>query len=741
MQVRLTRCSWPVITGPRKPSNLQVGWVSQRSQPVANRVVLNGMSLRALFNPRTVAVIGASTVKGSVGNDIAQNLATQGYQGKLYFVNPKGGTLYGHRLLRDISEVNDEVDLAIVAVPAAAVITVLQQAFTKKLKAAVVISAGFKEVGKTHEEAALAQICEDHGVSLIGPNCLGLINPELKLNASFAPLMPQVGPIAFISQSGAICASVLDYARQRGMGFSKFISVGNKALIGETELLEYLYHDSQTKVIALYVEQLKEIQHLRQTVLKITRGKPSKPILILKSGRTAAGQKAASSHTGSLGGSDDGYEALFAQIGVIRAESISELFDFAGCFADNSLLKNNRVVVITNAGGPGVITADELLESGMRLAELSAETKSRLQQFLPAAASVRNPVDILGDADDERYQKALQLVLQDERVDAIQIILTPQSMTPVEKVAQAIVKARHRNKKPLVVTFMGQKLVEEGLDILHTHQVATTTFPEPGARSLGALHKFVQWLKPRNQRHFAYPDIDRERVQRLMAPFQGKAEKLLPLDVTMQILDAYGFPLVKRATVTTPAAALQFAQSVRGEVVLKVVSPDINHKSDVGGVMLHVTPDQVATAYAELLKRVKKNRPQARITGVEMMEMVSDEGLEIILGASSDRSLGKQLMVGLGGVYTEALQDVAWGIAPLTQADAARMIHSLKSAKILAGIRGQGPLASEVVVECLGRLSILVTDFPQIKELDINPLKVLSQKKGALVLDGRIILT
>jgi len=698
------------------------------------------MSLKALFYPRSMAVIGASTVPGSVGNDVAKNLATQGYQGKLYFINPKVGTLYKHPLIADINQVEGDIDLVIIAVPAKIVLTVLQQTLAKKAKAAVVISAGFKEVGNVDGELALAQLCDDHGITLIGPNCLGLINPEIQLNASFAPLMPSVGPIAFISQSGAICASVLDYARQRGLGFSKFISVGNKALVGEKELFEYLYHDPKTQVIALYVEQLRDIEELRQAAVKMSRGKPHKPILILKSGRTLAGQKAANSHTGSLSGSDSAYDALFTQTGMIRADSISELFDFAECFANNSQLLNNRVAIITNAGGPGVLTADEAMKSGLRLAQLNKNTQEKLRSFLPAAASVQNPIDILGDATDERYGQTLNAILADDNVDAVQIILTPQSMTPVEATAQAIVKARRRSQKPLVVTFMGQKLVAAGLEVLHDHKIAATTFPEPGAKSLGAMQSFMQWLRPRNLHTFGFRDVDRDKVNHILESYKGKALKLLSSDDVFEILKAYRFPLIKRVVVTSSQEAEKKTQHWGGQVVLKIVSPDINHKSDVDGVMLAVDHAQLADRYIQLLKQVKKAAPHAQLAGVEVMEMITDEGLEIILGVTTDAHLGKQLMVGLGGIYTEALQDVAWGLAPLNHSDADQMIAGLKTNKILAGIRGRGPLAADMIVECLGRLSMLVTDFPEIKELDINPLKVLDEKKGALVLDARIIL-
>lgn len=695
---------------------------------------------RSLFYPKSIVIVGASTQPESVGNEITKNILKQGYRGRVFLINPKGGNLYGRKLLPSLESITEPIDLAVIAIPARFVVDSVKELLKHKIKAIIVISAGFREVGNIEAETELAMVCEDHAVTLIGPNCLGMINAEIKLNASFAPLMPASGPIAFVSQSGAICASVLDYARQRGIGFSKFISIGNKAMTGEAELLEFLYKDPKTKVIAMYVEQLRESHRIRQIATKITRGKPAKPIIILKSGRTTAGQKAAMSHTGSLGSSDQAYEALFAQAGIIRAEGIDELFDFAECFARNPDLKNNRVAVITNAGGPGVLTTDALAEDGLRLAELTASTREKLKSFLPPAASVKNPVDILGDADAKRYHQTMTAVLADDQVDAVQVILTPQSMTEVEATAKAIVSAKRRTAKPVIATFLGQELVEEGLEVLYENQVATAAFPEDGARALSALHRFRQWLRPKKVKPTAFSNVNPDKVRKILTKARHTPHKLLPTEQTFSILSAYGFPMNKQWIATSLEEVEDLADRLKVPVAVKIISPQISHKSDVGGVQLNVKPTELVKTYQAMMKHLKKIRPKAELSGVEIMPMVDDEGVEVILGMTTDPQLGKQVLVGLGGIYTEALQDVSWGLAPLTEDDIAKMIDSLKTAKILAGIRGHGPLATEVLKECLGRLSQLVTDFPEIAEVDINPLKVLDQKKGAVVLDARIVM-
>lgn len=696
------------------------------------------MSLDTIFYPKSVAVIGASHQAGTVGNEIAKNLATQGFRGKLYFVNPKGGRLYGHRVLVDPTGIKTPLSLAIIAIPAPLVVEEIKRLTLLGVKSVVVISSGFAESGNKKAQDELSKVCREKNITLIGPNCLGILNPDIKLNASFAPLMPTRGSIAFISQSGALCASVLDYARRLNIGFSKFVSVGNKALVGEAELLEYLYHDHRTKVIAIYMEELEEVELLKLIVPHITQGKPNKPIIVLKAGRTGEGQKAALSHTGSLGGSDQAYEALFAQTGMIRAQTIEELFDIIECFTRNQTLKNDRIAVITNAGGPGVITADALATNRLKLAQLSSQTIAKLKKFLPKSASLGNPIDILGDATAERYEKTLEAVLFDSNVDAVEVILTPQSTTEINKTAKAIVKLKKSFKKPLVVTFMGEGLVKSGVDILNENKVATTYFPEFAASALSALNVFRKWQEVKKQKPYHFKNINPKLVRHILDSNLAQIGKPFSMEMAFNILDAYGFPTVKRWIVTSKSSASKLATKIEGPLALKILSPDINHKSDVGGVVLNVQESNLAGNYQNLINKITETLPKARIDGVLVMPMINEDALELIIGAKTDARLGKQILVGLGGTFTEVIQDISWGLAPLTRNDIERMIAHLKIAKILAGLRGHEPFAVEKVVECLGRLSQLVVDFPQIYEVDINPLKVLSKGKDAFVIDVRM---
>jgi acetyl coenzyme A synthetase (ADP forming)-like protein len=698
------------------------------------------MSLVAAFSPKSIAIIGASHDKGSVGNDLVKNLIESKFKGRIYPVNPKGGMLYGLPVCRLISEIKGDLDLVVIAVPAVIVPQVLHEAAFKHVKAAVVISAGFKEIGNHHLEQEIADICRKHKITLIGPNCLGIQNPTAKLNASFASSMPSAGPLAFVSQSGAICSSVLDYAQERGLGFSKFMSIGNKALLDEATILKFLYRDPQTKVILMYLEDVTNVKALLEAAFKVTHGRVSKPIIVLKSGSTAAGSQASRSHTGALAGSDAAYEALFAQSGMMRAESMSELFDLAECFAYNKVLSSKHVAVITNAGGPGVLTTDSIVEEGLQLAQLSEKTIATLKEALPKAANVHNPVDVLGDADADRYHVALQTVIKDPAVGGALVLLTPQTMTEVKQTAQAIIKVKKTTQKPIVVSFMGEAAVEPGLDLLHRAGVATTLFPEPAARVLSRLHDFHVWLQPQNRSTFRFSDINKEQVAKIITAYQGKKSgTFLSADDVVRVLRAYGFPLIKRKLVTTESE-LGELRGFPNKVVLKIVSPDIIHKTEVGGVVLDVPKEQVSTEYKALLQRVKKKYPSAEITGVEVMEMVGSDGFELILGITTDPALGKLVMVGWGGIYAEVIKDTRWGLAPLNQEDAKRMIHELEAFQIIKGFRGKPPLDKAYLIRVLGRLSQLVMDFPQIKELDINPLLLKKNGSGASVLDARIAL-
>lgn len=693
-------------------------------------------NLDLIFNPRSVALVGASRRVGSVGNDIAKNLV-KNFPGSVFLVNPKAKRLLGRPCYADLAAIKKPVDLMVIAVPAALVPSVLETGGQLGIKGAVVISAGFKEAGRADLEAELIAISKKYKINLIGPNCLGVINPEKKLNASFAGLMPPRGELAFISQSGALGTAILDVAANLGLGFSKFISIGNKAVIAEDKMLAYLKKDKATKVVGLYAEQLANPDELLKQFRSLTLGSAPKPVVVLKSGHTRAGAGASASHTGSLAGNDAAYQALFNQSGVIRARTAKELFDYLCVFYNNPLVAAKKVALITNAGGPGVLAVDVLTERGLSLASLSTKTQASLKKILPVAASVSNPVDLLGDAPARRYQESLEILNRDQNVDAFLVILTPQSMTEVDATAQALIAFKKKTKRPLAVVFMGQELSARGRELLCAHKVAVYAWPEAAAHALATLNDFCQQREIKRGAVPVFKDLKKERVEKILSAAQARGVKVLPEPDVQEIFKAYGLPVLQNYQVKSAAGAEEVGKKIKTSLALKIISPDILHKSDAGGVSLNVPAPEAARAYRELLKRVKAKKPRAKIEGVLISEMISG-GQELIIGSVREPSLGATIMVGLGGIYTEILQDVAFGLNPLTKTDVKLMLKQLKGAKILAGARGQGVLDQEALSDCILRLAQLVKDWPQIKEVDINPLVI--KEQGAIALDGRMII-
>lgn len=697
------------------------------------------MHVSELFYPSSIAIIGASRTPKSVGNDVVKNLVHQGYQGKIYPVNPQADELYGLKVYPSVKEIPKKIDLVVVAIPAKFVVKAIEDASKKGAKAAIVISAGFKEMGNVALEQELKEVCERLNIALIGPNCLGVINPEIRMNASFAGIMPGFGNIAFISQSGALCSSVLDYAREYNLGFSKFLSIGNKACIDEVKLLEYLAEDEQTKVIAMYVEQLEDAQKFISVAKKVTQGKNPKPILILKSGRTVEGAAAIASHTGSLAGGDAAYDALFAQAGIIRPNTIRELFEFIDIFAHNPIRKVENVTIVTNAGGPGVITTDQVMQSGLTLSKLSKNTKDRLQAFLPVAASVNNPVDILGDAKADRYQQTLEVLCADPHIDALVILLTPQTMTEVEETAKAIIEIKKSCNKPMVISFMGKESVDSAIRLMEKELLSTTTFPELAVRGLAAMGQSVNHSGLPKEQSFKVK-ADAKLAGEIIEKQKRAGYTALTEEQALHVFDAYQLPTLKRTALLTKADAKNAMHEFSAPVALKIISPDILHKSDVGGVMLHVAPENIQSAYEDLLDQVKKNVPSAKLVGVLAVEMAPANGVELIVGAKQIPGLGTLVMVGLGGVYVEIFKDIQFGFAPLRKDFARRMIEGLQSFPILQGSRGHQGYDTDALLEILGKVSQLVTDYPSITELDMNPVLILPKGEGCRVLDARIML-
>ncbi len=700
--------------------------------------------LDPVFHPQSIAVVGASTRPGTVGNDILRNLIYAEFKGSVYPVNPKTKSIYAVHAYSALREIPGEVDLAVLIVPASAILGVVDEAIAKGVKGLVVISAGFKEIGGEGAvlEKRLAAKVREAGIPLIGPNCLGIINtdPEVSMNAAFGRKMPEPGNLAFISQSGALCTSVLDYAEERQMGFSKFISFGNKADVNEIDLLDYLAKDEKTKVIAMYLEDVTNGRRFIETVRDIF-WETHKPMLCLKSGRSPEGAKAVSSHTGSLAGSDSVYNALLAQSGVQRVETIAELFDYAALYTMQPMPRGGRIAIITNAGGPGIMATDAAVRHKLKLAELSDGTKAKLKPALPAAASLRNPVDVIGDARADRYKAALRTVLEDENVDMGLVILTPQSMTDIEETAAVVPEAIKGINKPVVCSFMGARDVALGAKILRTAGVPNYPFPEDGVKSLAAAHWLVNSLEIPRRQMTTFDDLDVSGAARMIAELvDGQPKRYLTQAECRPLLTAYRLPLLRSEVAHSTADAARIAEEFRTPVVMKVMSADVVHKLDAGGVILNLQgADEACAGYKRILTNVEKAVPGAKIEGV-LVEQMARKGVEVILGASRDSRFGPLMMFGLGGTLVEVLKDVSFRLAPMWQISAERMVHEIRAFKVLDGFRGSPPSDVPAIVDTLLRLSAMVCNHPEISELDINPLIVHAKGSGCSVADSRIML-
>jgi acetyl coenzyme A synthetase (ADP forming)-like protein len=709
--------------------------------------------LDAIFSPQSVAVLGASTTPGKVGHDIFANILKGGYQGTLYPVNPSARSVLSVRAYKSILEIPDSIDLAMIILPPRLALKAVEETVEKGVKGIVIVSAGFREVGAEglEIENRITAMCRQAGIRLVGPNCLGVINPlsAVRLNASFSARMPEAGSISFISQSGALCTAVLDFAADRNFGFSKFISTGNKADVDELDLLRYFHQDLDTKVIMIYLEELRRGPEFIQTVKEITSGNRPTPILAIKSGRTTEGAKAAASHTGSLAGSEAVYDAIFEQCGIIRVDSIAELFDFANAFAyksETSLGKlmrkipnGNRVAIVTNAGGPGILATDMTMSSGLQLASFSEETQEALKSHLPEAASVKNPVDVIGDAAQDRYENALEAVINDQGVDGALVILTPQSMTNALGTAQAIVRIARRSQKPILCSFMGIIDVSAGVKYLQEQGYPVYTFPENAAKAFGALYRYSQWL---NRQHLAQFKLqhDKERAAEVIDDAINAGKTYLGELEGLDILKSYGFQTLLTELATDAKQAVTIAEKIGYPVVMKIVSPQIVHKSDAGGVKVGIkSPEQVRETFAAIVASARAYSPDAQITGV-LIQQMAPQGEEVILGMNRYPIFGPLLMFGLGGIFVEIFRDVSFRLAPLGRNEARRMIKKIKGFKLLQGFRGRPKADVAVLEKYLVSLSDLAASHPDIAEMDINPLIVHPEGQGATVADCRILL-
>lgn len=695
------------------------------------------MSLEAFLAPRSVAVVGASREKGKVGHEIVSNLLAGGFPGPIYPVNPNATEIEGLKCYPNLAAIGSVPDLVVIVVPARAVAGVLRECGQVGCKAVVVITAGFKEVGPegARLEEELVRIAQEYGIRMIGPNCLGVMVPGARLNASFGGQLPRPGGIGYLSQSGALLAAILDMANANDIGFSALISIGNKADINELDILEALGQDPSTRVIAGYLESISDGNAFVREAEEVSR---QKPILLMKSGGTKAGAAAASSHTGSLAGGEIVYESAFERAGVIRCRSIKEQFDFALAFAHQPLPKGPNVAVITNAGGPGIMAADAIERQDLVFARFDEKTIETLRSRLPAAANVQNPVDVLGDALADRYEFALRTVLDDPNVHAVILLLTPQAMTQCQETAEVAVRVfKEKPEKPILSCFLGAQSVQEAIRTLRQNGLPTYDSPEAAVATLRAMVNYVNWLN-RPKRVVRLFPVNRHRVQRIIDRHIRRGQREIGEMESKEILEAYGFLTPRGAVATTAEQAGNIADQLGYPVVLKIWSPDIIHKSDVGGVKLGLmNRQQVMDAFDLMMYRIPQKMPEAQILGVLVQEMVR-KGQEVILGMHRDPAFGPVLMFGMGGIFVEVLKDVAFYLAPLTAEEARKMLAATRTYQMLKGVRGQEGVDIDALAEALQRLSQLVTEFPEIQEMDINPLVVGPPGTTPIAVDARI---
>lgn len=693
--------------------------------------------LEHLFNPKSVAIVGASMEERKVGFAVLNNMVALGYPGKIYPVNPKGGEMMGLKVYKSFNDIGGGVDLVVFTIPAMHILQTIRESKPGSFDTAIVISAGFKETGPegAKVENELKTLCKERGIRVMGPNCLGFIDTVSKVNASFSAGTPVTGNIAFFTQSGALGTAVLDWAIKEKIGMSKFMSLGNKMDMNESDMLEALAEDPDTHVILGYLEGIADGKRFIEVAQRVSK---KKPIIITKSGSTAAGARAISSHTGTLAGSDNAYKAAFSQFGIIRSSSVEELFDLAMAFSYQEVPKGDNLVIITNAGGPGIIAADAVEKSDVKLAALTKETIDKLKQVLPPVAALYNPVDIIGDARDDRYRAAIEILEKDPNVDSIMVILTPQSMTNATEIARAIAATNKTSSKPIFTSFMGGGLVEEGARILNDNKVPNYLYPE---RAVNSIEAMINYRKRREiKRVFSEPfKVDKKTVRDIIERYKERKTPQLSEADARQVLQAYGFKVPKTILAESAYDAVYTCEKLGYPVVLKVFSADIIHKSDVGGVKINLkNADEVRKAYFEIMTSCKKAVPHAQIQGVQISEMYAG-GREVILGVSKDPTFGPLVMFGMGGVYVEILKDVAFRIAPITPAEADGMIQEIKMYPLLKGARGEAGVNLDAIREALLRLSQLVCDFPDIVEMDINPLKVFAKGSGdAVAIDSRM---
>lgn len=694
--------------------------------------------LDKIMKPRSIAVIGASTKAHSVGSDLMKRLREYGFKGDVYPVNPKGGVIEGYPVYTSLTEVPDGVDLAVIVIPRKAVLDAIDQCHDKGIEGICIISAGFKESGGEGAEAErlLVEKIRQYGMRLVGPNCLGVVNthPDVRMDACFAESLPRSGGVGFVSQSGALGGGILNILRDLHLGFAQFISIGNQADVDAETALEYWENDDDVKMILLYMESIQNPANFRKLAARISK---KKPIIALKAGRSAAGASAASSHTGSLAGADRAADSLLRQCGVIREMSLKDMFSTAKVFTYSPVPKGNRVAIVTNSGGPGIMATDAICEAGLQIAKLSDATKDELRSFLPAAASVKNPVDMIASAPLEHYRQTVDCILRDENVDMVIVIYLPFMGLKDHDVADAVMEVRAKYpEKPVIGAFM---TTSDFFTDLADKKVNMPFFmyAEEAAQGLARLDQQRRWIE-RDSGTVAEFEVDRAAAEKVIKTALAENRDQLTTLESIDVLAAYGIRACRYGLATNEDEAAAIANSIGYPVVMKISSRTITHKSDVGGVVVGLKNEEHLRAeYRALIKRLEDKGILDGLEGVIVQEMVSGTR-ELVCGSTTDPQYGQLVMFGLGGIYIEVMKDVVFRVAPLTDTGVKEMIRSVKAYKLLEGVRGARPANIGQVEETIRRLSQLVCDYAFIRELDINPLLIQESTGDAVAVDGRI---
>ena len=696
------------------------------------------MSESVILSPKSIAVIGASDKPGSVGATITSNIMN-GFKGAVYPVSPSRDAVFSKKAYKSVLDIPKPVDLAVIVIKNTLVASVLKECGRKKIRGAVIITAGFKEVDEegARMERELKDIAAKYKIDVIGPNCLGVMNLDSKtmMNSTFLKITPKSGKIALVSQSGAICAALVEDASAQGIGFSAVVSMGNKAAMSEVDILKILAAHKQTKVIVMYLEDMGDGQEFLKVCKNITK-QLKKPVLILKSGRSPEGAKAAMSHTGALMGSDEIYDALLRQAGAIRVDTMEELFDYATAFSKQPLPVGGDLVIVSNAGGPAIISTDACSRLKIKMAKIDS-IRPKIDAVIPPWGSSRNPVDIVGDADYERFRGVLDRVLKHPNVGSVISMCTPSGTLDYDGLARVIVQMSKKYKKTMLASLMG---LDEGItnrEILAAGNVPYYTYAEGAIRTLAAMLRFSEWIKTPYGRVTKFK-VDKAGAKKILDAARRDGRPSLLEEEGHEILKAYGLPVPKSALAESAAEAVKAARKIGYPVVMKIASPQIVHKSDAGGVMVGLEDDsRVRAAFKTITANAKKYDKKAEIKGVLIVEMVKG-GKELIIGSKLEPGFGPVIMLGMGGIYVEVLKDVTFKLAPVTGREADDMINSIKTQKILRGVRGEKPSDIAKLSECIQRLSQLVTDFGEIRELDMNPVLVMEKGRGCRILDVRI---